>query len=181
MKPTLLAGALGFLMVGLAASAPLAQGTGGSHRPAAHSAAAQGAAAQGGAKEPLTQPNSEAAANVPAGELALGTVKVPKGVKADGKELAAGTYTVRLTATEAAGKATGATPSYERYVEFLQGKDVKAREVVSIVPSADIGKVAKGKPPAPNSSKVERLRGDDYVRVWINRGGNHYLIHLVAA
>ena len=55
------------------------------------------------------------------------------------------------------------------------------REVVSIVPSADIGKVAKGKPPAPGATRIERLRGDDYVRVWINRGGNHYLIHLSAA
>jgi hypothetical protein len=132
------------------------------------------------AKQPLQQPNSEAAATVPAGELALGTVRVPNGVKADGKPLAAGTYKVRLTAQEAAGKAPGATPSYERYVEFMQGTTVKGREVVSIVPSADISKVAKGKGPAPGASRTEKLRGDDYVRVWINRGGNHYLIHLAA-
>ena len=157
MKPTLFAGALGILFLGSAPDAAYAQ-----------------------AKEPLMQPNSEAAAAVPAGELALGTVRVPKGVKADGKELPAGTYRVRLTGQEAAGKANGATPSYERYVEFMQGTEVKGREVVSIVPSADIGKVAKGKGPAPGASKTEKLRGDDYVRVWINRGGNHYLIHLVA-
>jgi hypothetical protein len=157
MKPTLLAGALGLLVVSAVPTALVAQ----------H-------------KQPLQQPNSEAAAMVPAGELALGTVRVPKGVKADGKPLAAGTYRVRLTAEEAAGKAPGATPSYERYVEFLQGTNVVAREVVSIVPSADIGKVAKDKPPAPGSARVERLRGDDYYRVWINRGGNHYLIHLIA-
>jgi hypothetical protein len=157
MKPTLLAGALGLLVVGAVPTALVAQ----------H-------------KQPLQQPNSEAAAMVPAGELALGSVRVPKGVKADGKPLAAGTYRVRLTAEEAAGKAPGATPSYERYVEFLKGTEVVAREVVSIVPSADIGKVAKDKPPAPGSSRVERLRGDDYYRLWINRGGNHYLIHLVA-
>jgi hypothetical protein len=24
------------------------------------------------------------------------------------------------------------------------------------------------------------LRGNDYVRVWINRAGNHYLIHMPA-
>jgi len=157
MKPTLLTGALGLLLVGMVPVASLAQ-----------------------AKAPLTQPNSEAAANVPAGELALGTVKVPKGVKADGKPLAAGTYKVRLTAQEAESKASGATASYERYVEFLQGTTVKGREVVSIVPSADIGKVAKGKGPAPGTARTEKLRGDDYVRVWINRGGNHYLIHLAA-
>jgi hypothetical protein len=157
MKPTLLAGALGILVVGTAPAAVYAQ-----------------------AKQPLQQPNTEAAAMVPAGELALGTVRVPRGVKADGKELPAGSYRVRLTAQEATGRAPGATPSYERYVEFLQGTEVKGREVVSIVPSADIAKVAKGKGPAAGASRTEKLRGDDYVRVWINRGGNHYLIHLAA-
>jgi hypothetical protein len=157
MKPTLVAGVLGILVVGIGPAALMAQ----------H-------------KAPLQQPNSEAAAMVPAGELALGTVRVPKGLKADGKELPAGTYRVRLTPEEAAGKAPGATAAYERYVEFVQGTQVKGREVVSIVPSADIGKVAKGKGPAPGASRVERLRGDDYVRVWINRGGNHFLIHLIA-
>ncbi len=157
MKPTLLAGAFAFLVVGATPVALMAQAT-----------------------QPLQQPNSEAAAMVPPGELALGSVRVPKGLKADGKVLPAGTYRVRLTPEEAAGKAPGATAAYERYVEFVQGTVVKGREVVSIVPSADIGKVAKGKGPAPGASRVQKLRGDDYTRVWINRGGNHYLIHLTA-
>jgi hypothetical protein len=29
-------------------------------------------------------------------------------------------------------------------------------------------------------SKVEMLRGNEYVRVWINKGGNHYLIYFPA-
>jgi hypothetical protein len=116
---------------------------------------------------------------VAAGEVPLGTVKLPKKVTADGKPLAAGTYQVRLTPTEAESKATGATPSYERYVEFLQGGQVKGREVVSIVPAAEASKVAKEPPPAPGRAKVETLKGDDYLRVWINKGGTHYLIHLV--
>jgi hypothetical protein len=33
-----------------------------------------------------------------------------------------------------------------------------------------------GRPPV-NSSKVEMLKGGDYLRVWINSGGNNYLIH----
>ena len=28
-------------------------------------------------------------------------------------------------------------------------------------------------------AKVETLKGGDYVRVWINKNGNYYLIHLV--
>ena len=41
--------------------------------------------------------------------------------------------------------------------------------------------IAKGAAPASGSSKVELLRGNDYLRVWVNRGGTHYLVHLVAA
>jgi hypothetical protein len=123
----------------------------------------------------------EPSSQTPTGELALGTVKLTKKVTADGKPLAAGTYQVRLTAQEAESKAQGATASYERWVEFLQGGQVKGREVVSIVPAADASKVAKEPAPAPGRAKVEQLKGDDYLRVWINKGGNHYLIHLVTA
>jgi hypothetical protein len=138
-----------------------------------------------GAKSDLqvkAQPTGpEPPAPVAPGELALGTVKLPRKVTADGKPLAAGTYQVRLTPTEAESKAQGATPTYERWVEFLQGGQVKGREVVSIVPQAEASKVAKEPAPAPGHAKIELLKGDDYLRVWINKGGNHYLIHLVPA
>ena len=42
----------------------------------------------------------------------------------------------------------------------------------------DIGKIAKGKKPAPNSSSVELLKGGEYYRVWINRGGTNYIINM---
>ena len=41
--------------------------------------------------------------------------------------------------------------------------------------------VVKDAPPASGGSKVQMLRGNDYLRVWINRGGNHYLIHFPVA
>ena len=31
-----------------------------------------------------------------------------------------------------------------------------------------------------NGVRVDMLKGNDYVRVWINRGGNNYLINLPA-
>jgi hypothetical protein len=123
----------------------------------------------------------EAPAPVPTGELALGSVKLPRKVQANGQPLAAGTYQVRLTPQEAEQKAPGQTPTYERWVEFLQGGQVKGKEVVSIVPQAEASKVAKEPAPAPGHAKVEMLKGDDYLRVWINKAGNHYLIHLVPA
>ena len=41
--------------------------------------------------------------------------------------------------------------------------------------------VVKDAPPGMRGSKVQVLRGNDYVRVWINKAGNHYLVHLPAA
>ena len=118
---------------------------------------------------------------VPAGEQNLGTVSLGRKVMADGKVLAAGTYQVRLTAQAAQPAAKGASEGLERWVEFLQAGKVKGREVVSIVAGDEIKTVAKMSPPARGTSRVEMLKGNDYLRVWINRGGVHYLIHLPPA
>jgi len=39
--------------------------------------------------------------------------------------------------------------------------------------------VQKDAAPAPGGSKVQVLRGGEYMRVWINHQGEHYLVHLV--
>jgi hypothetical protein len=97
---------------------------------------------------------------------------------ADGQPLAPGTYQVRLTA-DIPKPGVGQSPDAERYVEFVRGGKVVGREVATLVTAADVGQIAKGdKPPAQGGSKVELLKGNDYLRVWINRGGTHYFIHL---
>jgi len=111
------------------------------------------------------------------GNMALGTVHLAKKVMADGKPLAAGTYQVRLTSDEPK-PGVGQSPDGEKWVEFLRGGKVAGREVATVISSADIGKIAKGKKPGANSSSVEMLKGGDYYRVWINKGGNNYLINL---
>jgi hypothetical protein len=140
--------------------------------------AGQAKMAAAGHEAPKPQPETAPAPSAPTGELALGTVHLPKGVKADGKALAAGTYQVRLTAQTATPPAKGETPTLERWVEFMQKGQVKGREVVTIVPQSEIDKVQKDAPPHAGGAKVETLKGGDYVRVWINKGGNHYLLHL---
>ena len=130
---------------------------------------------------PKMQPETAATPTAPAGEVTLLPVHLTKAVKADGKTLPAGTYQVRLTAQQASPDAKGETAGLERWVEFMQKGQVKGREVVSIVPQSEIDKVQKDTPPHANTSKVEMLKGGDYVRVWINKGGNHYLIHLPPA
>ncbi len=59
------------------------------------------AQAGAGHTAPKAQPATEAAPTAPEGQVALGTVRIPKAVKADGKPLAAGTYQVRLTTENA--------------------------------------------------------------------------------
>ena len=108
----------------------------------------------------------------------LGSVTLGRPVIADGRPLAAGAYQVRLTSQQAQPSAAGQSPQLERWVEFVQDGQVKGREVASIVPDADIDEVADGPRPGPNASRVDLLRGNEYVRVWINRDGNHYLLHL---
>jgi|GEM_PF-1452395 len=135
----------------------------------------------GNADASHTAPKSQpATADEPAapGAMALGSVRIVGGVKADGKELPAGTYQVRLTADEAKPDAKGSSEKLERWVEFVKGGQVVGREVVSIVPATEAKLVQKDTPPASGSAKVETLKGGDYVRVWINRGGNYYLVHL---
>ncbi|MDQ3070165.1 MAG: hypothetical protein M3R55_10610 [Acidobacteriota bacterium] len=116
---------------------------------------------------------------VPDGELMLGTVRIRMATMADGKALPAGTYMVKLTPAEATPAVVGQTRPYERWVEFSSGGTVRGREVVSIVPAAEIAGVANDPAPRRNASKVEMLRNNEFVRVWINREGNHYLVHLV--
>ena len=128
-------------------------------------------------KAPNQQPSTTEAPAAPTGEVALGSVRLPKGVTADGKPLAAGTYTMKLTAQQAAPEAVGSSEPLERWVELSQGKEVKGREVVSIVPQNEIKMVVKDTPPASGTSKVQLLKGNDYLRVWVNRAGTHYLIH----
>jgi hypothetical protein len=132
---------------------------------------------QTGHTAPKAQPNTAGEPEAP-GAMALGTVRLPKGVKLDGKAIAAGSYQVRLTADEAKPDAKGSSEKLERWVEFLKGKDVVGREVVSIVPASETKLVQKDAPPPSGGSKVETLKGGDYVRVWINRAGTYYLVHL---
>ncbi len=110
----------------------------------------------------------------------LGTVRIAKRVMANGMPLPAGTYQVRLT-DEAVQPAAGESPDSEKWVEFVRGGKVAGKEVATVIGPDDIGKIAKVKRPRANSSVVEMLKGGKYYRVWINRGGQNYIINLPPA
>lgn len=110
----------------------------------------------------------------------LGSVTLSKKVMANGQPLAAGTYTVRI-ANDSVSSVVGQSPDAEKWVEFVQGGQVKGKELATVVTGPDAKTVLKGKAPAAGSARVDMLKGADYVRVWINKGGSTYLIHLTLA
>ena len=133
-------------------------------------------AAIGGDAAQARQADAQGAAEQGAGTT-LGSVRLPRQASANGQTLPAGTYQVRLTASEASPVAAGQTQNLERWVEFVQGGQVKGREVASIVPDSEIGQVADGARPRPGAPRVQLLKGGDYLRLWIYQGGNHYRFH----
>jgi hypothetical protein len=157
----------------------LAAGVGLGTTGTANSANADGRIASDGSPVAFRSRTQAKAQPSASGQLALGTVKLPRNVTSDGKLLPAGVYQVRRTGQEGATGVTGATSNYERWVEFVQGGQVKGRELASIIPRAEAKNIVKGVAPAPGRATVQMLRGNDYLRVWINSGGDHYLIHLV--
>jgi len=182
---------IGVAVAGVAAqqTAPPA-GTAGQRPPAAQTPPAgrgdaQQPARQGGApaRGRSGRGNMDQGPAVPAGTTVttLGPVRIARAVKADGQSLPAGTYVLRVTEREAAPAAPGQTPQYERWAEFLQGGQVKGREVVTIVPQSEIAQVAEDRPPRAGAYRAELLKGNDYYRLWFNKGGNHYLVHFNVA
>jgi hypothetical protein len=107
----------------------------------------------------------------------LGSVRLPRQAMANGELLAAGTYSVRLVSGPVPG-AVGQTPEESKWVEFVQGSQVRGKEVATVMTADEVKKIAETSIPASGSSKVQILKGEDYVRVWINRANTHYLVHL---
>jgi hypothetical protein len=123
-------------------------------------------------------PFATAACDV-SGNITVGFVKLPQPVLADGRRLPAGTYQLRVT-TEPVEPGVGQSPN-ECWVEFRKSGAVAARELATVLDQSDIGKVAKSPPPRPNEVRVDRLKGGDYIRIWFNTHGAHYLVNLPIA
>jgi hypothetical protein len=157
----------------VAAAAVLAQGL--VYAQAAAPSKAQPAPATQKAEKAKPASTEDKAA--PSGASGLGSVHIPNAVMADGKTLTAGTYTLRLS-NDPVAPVVGQTPSESRWVEFMQGGSVKGREVATVLSTADAKQIAKQGLPAPGTAKVQTLKGNEYLRVWINKGGTNYLVHL---
>jgi hypothetical protein len=170
-------------LIGLAASplsaqqpAPTGRGRG-RGTPPATAPARQGGDQDAGRGDNIGTNTPGAPAPVPTTVTALGTVHIGKAVKADGETLAPGTYQMRVTEREASPAAAGQTPQYERWAEFLQGGQVKGREVAIIVAADAAKQVMKEKFPASGGYRTDVLKGGNYYRVWFNKAGTQYVVY----
>jgi hypothetical protein len=112
--------------------------------------------------------------------ITFSNVRLPQPVLADGKPLAAGTYDVRIAA-ERPKPAVGQSPTAACWVEFVKGGAIAGKEVASVIPAEEIGAVAKGPAPQPNAVSVDVLKGGEYLRVWMNGGGTHFIVNMPLA
>jgi hypothetical protein len=114
-------------------------------------------------KQPNEQPNTAIAPEVPTGEVALGIVRIPRAVTADGKPLPAGSYTVRVTAQVAKPNAVGITSNCS-WCRCASGLSVTWR------PSSL--QSSRAAPRAPLPSAPWRCRGSRAARTpWPFRSG----------
>lgn len=127
--------------------------------------------------KPAAPKPAQPAASQSGATQGLGSVRVPRAAVANGEPLAAGTYSVRLASGPVPG-AVGQTPDESKWVEFVQGTQVRGKEVATVMNADEVRKIAETSIPGPGTSKVQVLKGEEYLRVWINRANTHYLVHL---
>ena len=114
-----------------------------------------------------------------AASVTLGTVRITQPVLANGQPFAPGTYDVRLT-DEYLSPNPGQSPDAEQVVEFVKDGMVVARGAAEVLPMSDAVGTSGG---ASVSSKlrVEKLQGDEFIRIATVRDGKRYLIYLPIA
>jgi hypothetical protein len=110
--------------------------------------------------------------------IVIGSVHIPRAAVANGASVPSGTYQLRI-ADELPTVPVGQSPDAERWVEFVQNGKVVAKEMASLVTNEVMAaEVADRGMPKPGTTWLQTLKGGDYYRVWVNKGGIHYLINL---
>lgn len=108
----------------------------------------------------------------------LGTVRITQPAMAGGTMLQPGTYEIRLTG-EHLKPLPGQSEDAGQWVEFISNGTVVARDAAEVMTP---GNAPVGTSGGPNTrARVELLKGGDFLRVSMTRGGERYLIHLPVA
>jgi len=107
----------------------------------------------------------------------LATVCITQPVIANGYPLAPGLYEVRLT-NEHLTPLPGQSSDAERWVEFVAGGSVVAREAAVVLRDDDLPSEGASSVRARDGTRVELLKGGEFVRISARRGEERYLIYL---
>jgi hypothetical protein len=110
----------------------------------------------------------------------LTAVQITHSVLANGNPLPAGLYEVRLT-NDRPTPLPGQSADAERWVEFVANGVVVAREVAVILRDDDLPSVGASSAPTPEGSRVDMLKGGEFLRISVKRGNERYLVYLPAA
>lgn len=110
----------------------------------------------------------------------LAAVHITHSVLANGKPLPAGLYELRLT-TERPTPLPGQSPDAERWVEFVSNGAVVAREVAVVLRDDDLPAVGASSVPSREGTRVEMLKGGEFLRISVKRGSERYLVYLPVA
>jgi len=111
---------------------------------------------------------------------ALGSVRLTHAVIADGKPLATGLYQIRLNDDEPK-PAVGKSPNAQRWIEFVRGGRVVAREVATVVSAKEIDTITERPPLLANESRLDVPKNGNSVRISINWKGTNYIVNMPPA
>ena len=107
----------------------------------------------------------------------LAKVRITANVLANGEPLAPGTYEVRLT-DQRPTPAVGQSWEARQWVEFVANGKVVAREVAEVLYDNNLPAVGASSVRVPPGTRVEMLKGGEFLRVSVKRESDRYLIYL---
>lgn len=120
---------------------------------------------------------AESGADSKADASVLATVRISTPVTAGGVALPAGTYTLRLTG-ERPVPPVGQPQNAQEWVEFVKDGKVVAREAAEILYDDDLPEIGASSQRAQRGTRVEMLKGGEFLRISVKRERDRYLIHL---
>lgn len=107
----------------------------------------------------------------------LTTVRIATTVMADGTLLPAGTYELRLTG-QSPVPVGNEQRTVREWVEFVANGKVVAREVAEILYDDDLPSVGASSQKVSGGTRVEMLKGGEFLRISVKREKVRYLIYL---
>ena len=107
------------------------------------------------------------------------SVRIPIAVLADRKPLPAGLYSLRLTGEQPSQPSQ--PPGAQEIVEILAGGNVVARETAEVLRDEDLPAVGASSQSVQSGTRVEMLKGGEFLRISMKRDGARDLVYLPIA